>query len=219
MRAVIVWEKTDTTSQTDTPCCSTSPSPPYCQPQTGKHQIDSTRGYGCNDQIGREKHESVLEISLFVAADSSQSTSMLSAVKMNWQNFCPVAHYQTSPFPPHAKTEQRADHQGALDRSAGGPHWEWSSFQEFPTASPLQRKAPSPHLNLLPLSPRQLCLLCSVLRAGLHRGRCNARNILSMCTLANIGISPFPVSLLNFHFVFNLHTFSSLAGFSAFTTL
>lgn len=76
---MIVWEKTDTTSQTDTPCCSTSPSPPYCQPQTGKHQIDSTRGYGCNDQIGREKHESVLEISLFVAADSSQSASMLSA--------------------------------------------------------------------------------------------------------------------------------------------
>lgn len=40
-------------------------------------------------------------------------------------------------------------------------HREWSSFQEFSAAFPSRGKAPSPHLNLLPLSPNQLCLLSS----------------------------------------------------------
>lgn len=111
--------KKDTASQTNIPCCSISPSPPYCQPQTGKE----TSSWLCKrlwmqwPNWKGEVWKCIWNLILLVAADVSQSTSILPAMKMNWQNFCPVIlHYLTSPLTPHTKTEQRADHQRALAR-------------------------------------------------------------------------------------------------------
>lgn len=95
------------------------------------------------------------------------------------------------------------------------PSWGWSCSEQFWLLSPLplsdQSKALHPHLSLL---PRQLCWkgIAPIPRSQswITQMQMLYKSSLFSCTLTNVGISPFPSSLLHFHFTFNLHTSSSL---------
>lgn len=59
-----LWKKIPLPKQTSPAAASAHHRPTASLRQGKKHQVDSVRGYGCNDQVGREKYESVFEISL-----------------------------------------------------------------------------------------------------------------------------------------------------------
>lgn len=59
-----LWKKTPLPKQTSPAAAPAHHRPTASLRQGKKHQVGSIRGYGCNDQIRKEKYESVFEISL-----------------------------------------------------------------------------------------------------------------------------------------------------------
>lgn len=161
--------------------------------------------------------KSTWNFSLSLAADSFHSIFELPAVKMNSAALLPCRvplpnqSLPTTVHIPELDTRTwgsaRAEHLMLLS-------WGWSCPEQFWLLSPLplsdQSKALHPHLSLL---PRQLCRSGKPsfprLQSWITQMQMLYKNSLFSCTLTNAGISPFPSSL-HFHFIFNLHTSSSL---------
>lgn len=156
-----------------------------------------------------------------LAADSFHSIFKLPAVKMNSAALLPCRvplpnHSLPTTVPSCTMSELETRTSGC----AGAEHlmllsWGWSCPEQFWLLSPLllsdQSKALHPHLSLL---LRQLCWLGKPpiphSQSCITQMQMLYKNSLFSCTLTNVGISPFPSSLLHFHFTFNLHISSSL---------
>lgn len=156
-----------------------------------------------------------------LAADSFHSILELPAAKMNSAALLPCRvplPNQTLPTTVPSCTMSELETRTWGSVGAGQLmllSWGGSCSEQLWLLSPLplsdQSKALHPHLSLL---PRQLCRLgippIPRSQSWITQMQMLHKNCLFSRTLTNVGISPFPSSLLNFHFIFNLHTPSSL---------